>query len=175
MNIQELDKKTMTAMETLAQTNVKIGEAKGILENLKLTEMSYLEEREKTTIVKIQSILDESEVLVSKIKGNYEEISTFYANTCTYVEFLSEIQKKIAVTIESFNQNVTIWEESVKKEENRLFLLRRDIDIQEKKIEIDKKTLDAGFKKLANESKLIESRQAQLSSALKIIEKKKNG
>lgn len=175
MNIQELDQKTMTALETLAQTNVKVGEAKGILENLKLTEMSYLEEREKATIIKIQSILDESETIVSKIKGNYEEVTTFYANVCVYVEFLSEIQRKVAVVIKTFNKNVIAWEESVKREEDRLGLLRRDIEIQEKKVAIDKKSLIAGFKKLADEAKLIESRQAQLISALQIIEKKKNG
>lgn len=172
MNIQELNKQTMTAMETLANTNVKIGEAKGILQKLQEIETTYLEEREKATVLKIDSILNESEHLLSKIHSNHEEINHFYSTTASFVGFLSEIQDKFLKTITSFNQKADQWEEYVKKTQSKIDLLNRDIKVQQQGIETDKKSIEKGLKAIENGKKVIESRQAQIASALAVLEQK---
>lgn len=174
MNIQTLDQQTMTALETLAQTNVKIGEARGILADLKLTETSYFEEREKATIEKIQAVLDDSEGIVAKIHDNYYEITQFYADITSFVGFLSQIQESVQTTIESFNKKVDVWEGQTKREEERLGVLRQNVETQQKQLDIDKKSRTEALKKIKDEKQLINSRQQQIAEALKVLEQKTN-
>ncbi len=170
-----LNQDSMKAMETLANTNVEISKAKGILFDLKVEESTYLEEREQRVIKAIEKILEDSEGIIEKINGNHQEVTNFYNTVVSFVGFLSEMQEKLHVVIGDFNKNADQWEEKCKKEEERLATIARNLEAQSKGIAIDKKLIADGFKKLEEDKKLIESRQAQLASALQVIEKKKNG
>lgn len=174
MNIKTLDQQTMTALEILADANVKIGTAKGSLLALQAEETVYLDEREKKALIRIQAVLDDSEDIVKKIEGNYAEIKQFHTDVTTFVEFLVEIQEKVHTTITTFNKKADVWEEQTKREENRLSLLRRDVETQQKQLDIDKKERMAMMKKIKDEKQLIASRQQQIAEALKILEQKTN-
>lgn len=174
MNLHTLDQQSMSALQTLADTNVKIGEAKGILADLKAQETTYFQEREQATIVKIQSVLEDSETILAKINGNYAEVTQFYTEVSSFVGFLKEIQQNVSDSIANFNVHVTEWERQTDEERKALDLLARQLDVQQHGIETDKKVIAEGKKKMKEDLRLIGSRQAQIKEALQVLENKKN-
>lgn len=172
MNIQELDNKTMEALELLAKTNVQIGTAKGILAELQKTEVTFLEEREKKTIQTIVKILDKSDETIKQIGRNYEDVKSFHNTVSSYVGFLTEMQEKFSVLVDSFEKKAELWEKSVMEKEQELKIVQRNIKVQQQAIETDKKSIERGLKTLEIEKQVIESRQAQITEALAVLHKK---
>lgn len=172
MSIHELDKKTMDALQTLADTNVKISEAKASLLAIQQSETTYLEEREKKAIAKINDILDASDGIIKKIHSNHHEVTQFYNTVSSYVSFIAEIQEKLDLLIGEFNKQSDLWNKKTKEQEKKLGEIQKTLEIQQKNIETDKKSLERQKKSIEKEKLLIESRQAQIANALQVLAKK---
>lgn len=167
----EISKQHMDTLKALADTNVKISEAKALLENLKSQETTYLEEREKQTMEVIEKCFAQSEDLVQKIKHNYEDIQHLFNTATSHTHFLSENYKKFNDLLDEFNKKSQIWEKRVAEEEEKIADMRKQIEIDSVKISEERKVMDSIGKQLAKEKTLIESRQAQLKAALSLIKK----
>lgn len=165
----------MDALKLLADTNVKIGEARGILIELQNTETIYLQEREQKTVVKIQEILDSSKEIVAEINGNYEQVQHFYNTVVSYVEFLSKIQDEFSVMMKEFDEHSQLWEKQAFIEQTRLDTISKDLKLQSERIEREKGDIETARQSISKEKRLIESRQKQIKSALVVLKQKENG
>lgn len=173
MNLTTLDQRTMESMKILSETNVEIGKAKGILADLQATEATYLEEREKKAVERIDNLLTQSEDILARIGLNYDEVRQFANDVTTYVGFLKELQQKVLVAIESFNQKADTFDQYVAQEEARLAEIKKDLEVREKQMVIDKQSVADGLKRIKEGKLLINSRQQQITEALMVLDRKK--
>lgn len=169
MNIQEITKENMEAMQTLADTNVKIGEAKGSLEAIKAIEIAYLEAREKKAVSVVQKVLEDSKALLSEAATNYLKVKELSATASSFARFLIEAHDSFKQLVVKFEEKGILWEEQVKRQEDEFVKLRNDIkrdrilldndqaaldtrrkqmDVEKRKLDDDRQTLDRAIKRL---------------------------
>lgn len=172
--IHELDEKTMSQLQLLADTNVKIGEARGILADLEATKDNYLEEREKATIAKIADILRQSTNMIEQMNSNYTEIKSFHDTVISMVTFLSDIQTGVSNVVADFADQQTLFEEYVNQKETEFSSMQQNLELQTSAIKADKASIAQQYKSIAADKALIESRQQQIISAMKTLDAKKN-
>lgn len=171
--IQTIDKQSMEALQLLADTNVKIGQAKGILESLKQTEATYLEEREKKATKHIEKAFKESSQLLENIQQNYAEVHHLLTTASSFVVYLSETQERLQAVMSAFDQKATLWEEQAKKHEEGVADAKRKVAIDQKRIEIDKKTIAKAWNSIRDAEKKIESDRGLLERNIKRLKEGK--
>lgn len=169
--LMEITQIQMKSLEVLADTNLKISEAKNSLFKLQQTEQEYLKEREEKTKEIVQKALNESIELLKQTKYNYEEIKQFQNTTRTFADFLEEMFQKYTEFVENFNKRAELWEEIAKSQNEEIANLRKEIE-NEKEINKEKeKSLKEKEKILEREKIHIQSQQATLSSSYNELKK----
>jgi len=175
MNIQEVEKLKMDTLKEIADTNMKISEAKNTLFRLQEDETVYLEDREKKAIEKISLILEESKGILEQTQTNYEEVHKICQMVSSFTEFLTEGHKKFQDLLAEFSLRSNEWDKEVLRQKQEFESMARALKVQQTQIENDKKTIAQIFKRIEEENEHIESQRASIRSALKILEKKQNG
>ncbi len=163
----------MDSIKALADTNLKISEAKNLLFKLKEEESDYLIERENKAIIKIQETLDSSRDLIKETKGNYQEVQDLVHSASQFAGELIAFYKKLQDIKENFDKKSEIWEENVKKQNEEMSEIRKSIDVDKLIIENDKKSIEDAKIHIKSEYKRIESRNSQIKSALEVLNSKK--
>lgn len=172
-NIQTIDKQSMEALQVLADTNVKIGEAKGILESLKQTESTYLQEREEKATKHIEKAFKESSQLLENIQHNYAEVHHLLTTASSVVVYLAEAQEKFSKVMSDFNKKADLWEEQAKKHEEAIADTKRKVAIDQKRIEIDQKAIAKAWESIKDAQKKIESDRGLLERNIKRLKEGK--
>lgn len=162
----------MDSAKELAATNIKISEAKNIIFKLQEDETTYLEEREKKALVRIDKVLDDSRDLLAKAHENYNEVHEFCRTINEFASFLSETQSKFQDLLTEFKDRDDAWGNEVKRREKEFADLRTAIDIDKTIIENDKKTIEKAKESIEKDKAVIESRQHQIKVALEVLNKK---
>lgn len=165
----------MESLKALADTNLKISEAKTLLRDLQESETEYLNEREKKALERIQKVLDESTKLVAKTRNNHEEIHKFCTEVSSYAGFLKEIHVKFQAMLADFKERDVQWNLQCTRQHEELALIRKGIEHDQKDIETGRDEIKQGNEKAEQEKALIESRQEQIKSALEVLNNKENG
>lgn len=162
MEITELEKSKMDSMKELADTNIKISEAKNLLFKLQEDETQYLVVREKKALEKIQKALDDSKELLDKTHKNYEKIHEFCQSVSSYADFLSETHKKFQEMLEVFKSRNQIWDGNAKQHYEELARQRKIVEQDTQAIEQREKQIKEAQEGLEKDRKRIESLQATL-------------
>ncbi len=155
----EISKEHMDSLKALADTNVKIGIAKGALQKLEETETSYLEERENKAVLRIQKIFSDSKELIDGIKANYTEVKTLLNTASSFADFLVKAHEAFSGLVDRFNEKSIVWEAKVAEQEDEFAKIRQEIKNDKVRIANDKEALnsrEAGLKLL--EKKLRDER-----------------
>lgn len=163
----------MDSIKALADTNLKISEAKNLLFKIQEEESNYLIERENKAIIKIQETLDSSRDLIKETKENYQEVHDLAHSASQFAGELIAFYEKLQDIKENFDKKSEIWEESVKKQNEEMSEIRKSIDIDKLIIENDKKSIEDAKIHIKSEYKRIESRNSQIKSALEVLNSKK--
>ena len=157
METQVINTEKMEALKSLAQTNVKVGEAKGILLKLKAEESDYLNEREKKTLEKVNEIMLESESILKQAFSNYEEIKKFGSDVAEVAAFLAEAYKDFQDLQESFNQYNEEWQKSINATEARIKEMQDTLKADQDQLAADQKWVRGEEKKIAEDKRKIRS------------------
>ncbi len=163
-----VSKEYMDSLKVLADTNMKISEAKGILSKLQETETDYLVGRETKALDRIEKVHEESSYLLKETKDNYREVHSLLNTASTLVQFIGEITEKFEGMITDFNARNEAWEERIKESEKVSLHLKNEIKADQIQVANDKKSLASQTKNLEKLKVQIESRQAALKVALKV-------
>lgn len=161
----ELSHETMKSMEALAQTNIKISEAKNLLTKLQEEETEYLIEREKKALSKIEKAYEESRDLIKQTDDNYEKIKELHNTVAQVCNFITESYEKLGGLRETFNKRSDLWEREYQRQCTELGIIKKDIETQQKRIKKDEEGIEEKRKGIEEQKALIESRQQQLSQA----------
>lgn len=170
MKTEEISQEKMEALKTLADTNVKIGEARGILSNLKAEEAVFLDEREKKALERVQQILDESEETLKEAFTNYEEIRKFFSNVSDFANFLLEAYNDFQELKKTHDEYAQSWEKKVESTENHLAEIRKLIKIDQEQNAEDRKAIDKAWKEIGEAKRGMRSERETLDRAIKRLE-----
>ena len=157
--IQEIEKQKMDALNALVQANLSVSDAKNKLVKLKEEENVYIAEREREALARIQSILDESNEILTNINTNYAEIKHIYETVSNIAAFLDESHAKLQGLHTLFTQKTELWEQEIAEKEKSMEELKKNLQVQTTLIENEKVSLKSKEKSLkAFERKLNDER-----------------
>ena len=162
----------MDTLKVLADTNMKIGEAKLLLQSLSASETEYLQLREEKALDRINKMVSESSELLDTVTRNYSEVTDLANSASVMAAFLVEAYDVFHSLIEDFNKHNDEWEEKVRKNHEELSMSSIRIRSEQNAIDQDKKSIASAFNKIADEKRVIESRQQQIKSALAVLKSK---
>lgn len=165
----------MDSIKALADTNIKISEAKNVLFKLQETETEYLVAREEKAIQRIQKGVEDSRNLLEEVKNNHNAVQEFYRTVCGVSDFLEKAQTDFFSLLENFNRKSELWEKEYQKQCDEVAQVKRNNEVEKVKIHNDTISNQKTLKKITEEKSKIESRQAQIKSALEVLNKKQNG
>lgn len=171
MNENILTKEKMDGMKALAETNMKISEAKSILFKLQEDETSYLEIREKKSLDRIQKNLEDSKKLIEETKGNYNESHQIHAVASSLSDLIMRVFGKLRSSIEDFDQRQEDWEREIGRQSDEIADQRKEIKLESNRIENEKKNLKNKEIKLKEMESHLDSRQRTLETSYRIEKK----
>lgn len=161
-------KEQMEALKVLADTNLKISEAKNLLFKLQENETVYLQERELKAVEKIQKALNESKKLIEETKYNHEEVSKLLESVTSFTDILENISLSLEKSFSHFDEMSLAWTKKIDSQMKELSDVKKEIKEQERIIERDKKELQNKETRLKTLQQHIESRQTTLEHSYKI-------
>lgn len=167
VNIIELDKEKMNAVRELASVGVKISDAKNALSKLKEEEKTYLDEREKATVAKIQAVLDDSADLLKSAHGNYEQIHGLCQTISAFCDFLIEAQGEFHGLLEAFVEHREGWDKEFERQNAELAEARRGIAVERSFLENAKKDVEKAQEKLKEDRIKIADDRGTIDRAIK--------
>ena len=151
-----LEKEKMDSMKALADTNIKISEAKESLMKIKSLETSYLSEREKKAFELIEKIVKDSGGILKEAKGNYEQVIALYNTVSEFSAFLKEAYNNFKQLLESFDKQNTLWTTDLKAKEEHLNQLAQEIKTDKVRIKNDQDSLNRAQIALTNDRRKID-------------------
>ena len=166
MNEHELSKEHMDSMKALANTNMKIGEAKSTLLKLEEQETSYLEEREKKVLVRIDKILEDSKGLLAEAQANYSEIRELNTTVSSFSDFLLKAYDSFVGMLKDFREKNELWDSKVTAIEEGFAQIRQDISNDKIRINNDQEALERAKGVLRDEQRKIVSDRGELERAI---------
>lgn len=167
MDIQTTTKEHMDSLKELADTNVKISEAKNLLFKLQEEETDYLIAREKKAMDKINNVLLESKELLEQTHSNYNEVHQFCQTVSGYVDSMTLLYQRFQDMNQVFHSKNEIWEENLKIINQELADQRHEIQRDKKQIEEREKAIAEQKESIKRELELIESRRQALEISYK--------
>lgn len=162
MSEHTVDKQTMDSLEALANMNMKISETRANLVKLKELEMLYIAAREKKAVARIHVVLEESRTLLEQTKANHDGVKEFAKEVGEFASFFSGAYREFESMVRDFEAKNKLWEVGVKKREEELAFLRRDIETEKVRIVNSKKSLDSQMKVLNEEQRHITDQRGVL-------------
>lgn len=161
MEIHEVNKEKMDALKALSETNLKVSEARALLQTLQEDETEYLVGREKRAVERIEAVLKDSEAVLSQIGENYAStanLSNEVADVCTKITDLlitfTECRGLFATKCDAFDAYIGKQEDSVAK-------MKQDVQVQKTLLKEKEESLNRKSKQIdIDRRKLIDDRAA---------------
>lgn len=166
-----IDKKAMETLQKLAQTNLEISNAKNALYLLKQDENAFIEEREKKTLERLEQLFRDSEDIINKTKGNYDEVSELLTTVTEFSKFVAESQGNLHNIFTLFEEREGVWQEKVAKHEAAIADVQRGIIVQQVFLSNEKKNIQKGWDDLAVERVKIKDAWGEIERELKRLKK----
>lgn len=161
-----LDKKQMDTMKMLADTNLKISEARGKIFQLEKDEESYLQSREKKALERIQKLFDDSSDLLKSAQGNYDSIQALCKQVMEFCDFLIDAQQKFQSLVDIFMERNKLWEEKMRKMSLEFEETKKLIDSDKRNIEERSQRLDDREKEVNSKIIWIRDREDTLTRSI---------
>lgn len=157
----------MASLQALAETNVKIGEAKGTLLKLKSEETEFLKEREKKGEAIIQKMLEDSGALLIEVRSNYSEVRSLCSEASSFAGFLIEMSEDVKRMVDEFHTETTIWDQKVAIKEAEFEKIRQDLKKDRVLLDNDRQSIEDQKKKIAEAWRKVADEQGTLERAIK--------
>ncbi len=173
MEEHTLSKEHMDSVRALADTNIKIGEAKNTLIKLQEQETSYLAEREEKVLSRIQKILDDSKDLLAEAQSNYSKIRELNGTVSSFTEFLKGAYQAFLELLKNFRERNDLWDNKVSEIEKGFEDIKRQIDSDKVRIKNDQDSMERAKASMALERRKIDDDRATLERAIKRLKEGK--
>lgn len=166
MDIHTIEKQKMESLETLASTNVQVGKVKATLLELKDNETVYIKEREAKVLAQIQTVIDDSEKVLSEAFENYKNIQDLSIQSAEFATFLTEAHAEFKELQELFTEQTKAWNERVKSIEDGFAEMQKDINVDKVQIKNAYEALESRKKELKLERRVLKDERGTLERAI---------
>lgn len=167
----DLDKEKMDTLKQLANVNIEISTGKALLQNLKADVEDFLKEREVLEKQVIDRVYVESKELIDEILKDFSKVHAYYNEVKSYTEFLKELQSNIHEQIINFTESSKEFISYVKKEENRLLELKKDLDSEKQIINQQFESIEQAKIEIKKDRNHLESQQQTLANSYQELKK----
>lgn len=161
-----LTKEKMDAMKALADTNIKISEARDSLAKIKALESSYLSDREKKAIEVVEKVIQDSENLLKEAKGNYVEVMSLYNTVSEFSSFLADSYKQFNEMLVEFEKKNMLWTSSLKAKEDELSQITETVRLDKIRIKNDRESLNRKEEDLRSDRRKISDDRAMIERTI---------
>jgi thioester reductase-like protein len=165
--IEKLEKEQFDTLKLLADTNIKISDAKDTLNKLQDSESEYIISREEKVTEAINKLLEESSELLSQVHTNYQKVNDFCTVVSSYYDFLKEIHTKFEKMLDTSKKRDELWEENIRNQNQSIANQRKIIEEDRKRLDSDEENIKNKKKQLEKDIIYLESRQETLSVSYK--------
>ncbi len=163
----------MEALAKLAETNMKVSEAKNALFLLQENETKYLTSREKKALERIQKVFDDSSELIKQTTENYKGIDEILRTAREASSFLIEAQEKFAVILTDFEARDATWREIAAKREEEIANLLKRAKLDATIIANEKKNIEKENASIEIQKQKIADQWGEIDRELKRLKEKK--
>lgn len=151
MEIIEIEQKKMDALKSLSDISMEISETQANLIKVKLEESTYFADREKEMSQRVGILLEESQGVIGQTYQNYLEVRVFCHNVFNFSEKVTSFLKDLLAAQELFEKREEEFKIAISKEEERLYLAKRELNIQKIDLESEKTGLITREKELVKQ------------------------
>jgi hypothetical protein len=167
-----VDAQEMAALKSLADTNIKISDAKTALSKLKELETSYLLEREEKEAKAVEKVLDGSRKLILEAKRNYEEVQQFNNTVSSFADFLLEAYGSFKELVGAFERKQDAREHDGRRQLESIAEIRKQIKADEALRGDEWKAIDQAKKEITSQTRRLKDERGTLDRAWKELENK---
>lgn len=167
MEAQELEKLQMDSLREIADSNYLVAGMKAELLKLEDRKKTFIAERDKEVLDRVRKLLADSQALLEETKSNYTLVHEFYNGLKVFSEFIKGAGENLTKGIAEFKTKSDEWENEVKKQEEIIFELRKDLRIDQQSLERDKEHLKKKTSELKKERDYLEKQQTEIQLKLK--------
>ncbi len=162
-----LDKEKMESVRALAETNIKISEARNTLSSLKSIENSYLADREAKALKIIAKVIDDSSSILKEAYANHEEIKSLSKTVSEFSSFLAEAHDKFRLLVTEFDQKNAVWNEVMRQKEEETTRIKQEIASDRVRIKNDQDSIRRREEILRQEKRKIDDERGTIERAIK--------
>jgi hypothetical protein len=166
MDIQVIETEKMQALQALANANVEVGKVRETIALLKKEEGDYIAKREKKTLERINVVLEESATVLRETLANYGEIHQFAKDATELALFLAEAYTEFGQLRDTFDEYTKVWEENMKKQEEKLKETQNIIKIDRIQVEKDREAVREAEKRVAIDRRKVRDERETLNRAI---------
>lgn len=156
MDITEVDAQKMDSLKQLAETNLKVSESRVNLSKLQEEEETFIVDREKRTVERVNKVLADSKEIIEEANNNYTAVQELTSVAKDFASYLSEAFNSFRGVRDAHKENQDVWEKHVTDTEEKLSETRKILQIDRKILEIDKETLKKTRQELKKEKQKID-------------------
>lgn len=173
MKIETLNKESMEAMKTLADTNLAISNAKSVLSDIVESKDKFLESREREAVDAVKAVLEKSSNMLNEIGENHESLKEIRGLVTNIVDFARNFSAEISKAKEDLEEGSSETVRTIRR--LRLDLEQKEGEIKKSLLSIDseKKSLEEAWNALRKARKQLDSDQKALALAYQEIQNKK--
>lgn len=171
MNETTVDKQHMDALKALAETTMEISRTKERLAGMESAETSYLVDREKRAMERIQKVHDDSATLLQETQANYAGIFELLALVSDFSNSLVKSHETFTALIADFNArneqwdaNCSAWEARTETAKSQIRLAQAQIESGRSENQERKRQLNAEEKRIIDERNLLQRNLARLKA-----------
>jgi len=164
MEIHTLEKNKMDVVRALAETSVKVSEARALLESMKTDQAKFVAERELKALEAVDKALTESKTTLDQASNNYEEAKVLLASISGFSDYLKDAHLEFKKLITSFKERSDLWDFMAKERENIA-------DEQKKQLLIGTAKLSAERESIEQQKKAVERDKAKIKDDRETIER----
>lgn len=173
MNEIETNKQHMEALQSLANANVKISEAKESLSKLMAQETEYLTAREGKAIQRVNEVLVQSKEVLKEIGSNYDKVKEYESLVSEGAKFLSELLEKFSALVVAKETRYEAWEKELDSQEETILSQRNSLKMDAVNIDALRKQQDARNIELNKLERKIQDERGTLDRAIKRLKEKR--
>lgn len=138
----QIEHSKMEALRVLAETTMKISEAKVALLRIQELETEYIVKREEKAMKAIDRILDESTELMATANGNYTAVKELFETVNAFAESLVTAKTSFEIVLQDFHDRSAAWDESFATKSEELEDKKRAILVAKTQIENTKSSIE---------------------------------
>jgi len=148
MEIIEVEKKKMEALQSLAEIGMKISEARDNLSKIDQEKDLYFQSREAEIIEKIADLLAQSQSILVDAGTNFDQINSFAQSVSAFSDAVISFHDRLIKIQELFAEKADTFNKVIEIESGKIKQLKTEIALDRIRLQSDDQQLISREKKL---------------------------